>query len=471
MDLVAAKIIAMVLMGALALFFGLIPLKIKAMILKGEENSRKRRRRERFISGLLCFGSGVLIATVFIHMIPETREGFSRAKKLGLLDASKQETSHTLQGHHSHHHDSKESHSHVENNDHYAKGLHLDHHHNTSSHVHHDDNTHHHNHEHTNWHDSDRVEGNQEDRVNNTQNHHHEYDDHHSSRVESNNHKHSSHDHEHAHGDELHSHPHDDHEYNDYEIENFSPNETRKNEELPDVSKNVEIVKLDELKLTSTGKNHSEHIHSEDKIHPISEEELAYTNKQDEHKIIPNTSEPVLLSQEYSTTGFFKDESTTLPFSDPSSNLFDKKVEHSHSHENEHSFTHNPSTTKEAHSHFEHTAFPEDTDPALGLMTTEYTVISESEKILEHPKENSIRVLQNEEFEEGPRFSSLTQKEENHDHNHTYSHSHDHDHSHDHNHESHDYPLAELVICMGFFLIYIIEEAMHKVSSKNKNFL
>ena len=34
------------------------------------------------MSGMLCVGGGVLLATVFIHMIPEVRESLETAKKL-----------------------------------------------------------------------------------------------------------------------------------------------------------------------------------------------------------------------------------------------------------------------------------------------------------------------------------------------------------------------------------------------------
>ena len=35
------------------------------------------------MSGMLCIGGGVLLATVFIHMIPEVREQLELAKKQG----------------------------------------------------------------------------------------------------------------------------------------------------------------------------------------------------------------------------------------------------------------------------------------------------------------------------------------------------------------------------------------------------
>ena len=41
---------------------------------------------EKFMSGMLCVGGGVLLATVFIHMIPEVRESFETAKKAKKLN-------------------------------------------------------------------------------------------------------------------------------------------------------------------------------------------------------------------------------------------------------------------------------------------------------------------------------------------------------------------------------------------------
>ena len=43
-----------------------------------------------------------------------------------------------------------------------------------------------------------------------------------------------------------------------------------------------------------------------------------------------------------------------------------------------------------------------------------------------------------------------------------------HDHHEDHNHDDvHPYPVAELLICIGFFFIYFVEEVVHKVSTNS----
>ncbi|KAG0717925.1 RNA-directed DNA polymerase from mobile element jockey [Chionoecetes opilio] len=73
MELLTIKIIALTLLGVFSLFFGLLPLRLRKVMAKGS------RKRERIVSCLLCFGGGVLLATVFTHMLPETREGFAAA--------------------------------------------------------------------------------------------------------------------------------------------------------------------------------------------------------------------------------------------------------------------------------------------------------------------------------------------------------------------------------------------------------
>ncbi|XP_042226702.1 uncharacterized protein LOC121869425, partial [Homarus americanus] len=73
MELLTTKIIALTLMGVLSLFFGLLPLRMRKFLAHGS------RKRDRIVSCLLCFGGGVLLATVFTHMLPETRENFQAA--------------------------------------------------------------------------------------------------------------------------------------------------------------------------------------------------------------------------------------------------------------------------------------------------------------------------------------------------------------------------------------------------------
>jgi zinc transporter 1/2/3 len=90
MELVSTKIVALTLLGVIRLFFGLVPLKItKKLKLWGESGvshellQRRRVRVDAAISLCLCFGGGVLLATCFIHMIPEVRESIEAVKRSG----------------------------------------------------------------------------------------------------------------------------------------------------------------------------------------------------------------------------------------------------------------------------------------------------------------------------------------------------------------------------------------------------
>jgi len=60
-----AKVIAMIVLGAGSIFFGMLPICFRLS---------ERRRQPLLISNLLCFGAGVLLATSLVHMLPEVRE-------------------------------------------------------------------------------------------------------------------------------------------------------------------------------------------------------------------------------------------------------------------------------------------------------------------------------------------------------------------------------------------------------------
>jgi len=90
MELVYTKILVLTLLGVFRLFFGLVPLKItKKLKLWGESGvshqlvNQRRRRVDAAISFCLSFGGGVLLATCFIHMIPEVRESLEAVKRSG----------------------------------------------------------------------------------------------------------------------------------------------------------------------------------------------------------------------------------------------------------------------------------------------------------------------------------------------------------------------------------------------------
>jgi len=69
MDLIGAKVIVLILLGLVKLGSGLAPLLLVRFVKRGG-----MKWIENFMAGLMCFGGGVLLATVFIHMLPEVRE-------------------------------------------------------------------------------------------------------------------------------------------------------------------------------------------------------------------------------------------------------------------------------------------------------------------------------------------------------------------------------------------------------------
>lgn len=72
MDVLQTKVLVLCLLATLRLLFGLIPLRIARSLTPGP-------RVEHAVSLCLCFGGGVLLATCFVHMLPEVRESLSKA--------------------------------------------------------------------------------------------------------------------------------------------------------------------------------------------------------------------------------------------------------------------------------------------------------------------------------------------------------------------------------------------------------
>lgn len=65
MDVVDAKIIAMLTIGLGSMLAGMLPIAF---------SSNGRQTRSLCLSSLLCFGGGVLLSTSVVHMLPEVRE-------------------------------------------------------------------------------------------------------------------------------------------------------------------------------------------------------------------------------------------------------------------------------------------------------------------------------------------------------------------------------------------------------------
>lgn len=87
MDLIGAKVIVLILLGLVKLGSGLGPLLLVKFVKK-----EGMQWIENFMAGLMCFGGGVLLATVFIHMLPEVRESLQTSMKDSGVDPT------TIQG-------------------------------------------------------------------------------------------------------------------------------------------------------------------------------------------------------------------------------------------------------------------------------------------------------------------------------------------------------------------------------------
>ena len=75
MDLVWVKVITMVLTGVIPILLSLLPFCFKSYV----QRSDSKKKASFALSGtltscLLCFGAGVLLATSFVHILPEVSE-------------------------------------------------------------------------------------------------------------------------------------------------------------------------------------------------------------------------------------------------------------------------------------------------------------------------------------------------------------------------------------------------------------
>lgn len=83
MELIETKIVSMVLLGSLSIVLGMIPIAIVKRLRWGSSGGQAMSwSTQALISGLLCFGGGVLMGTGLVHMLPEVHEGFEQVKKL-----------------------------------------------------------------------------------------------------------------------------------------------------------------------------------------------------------------------------------------------------------------------------------------------------------------------------------------------------------------------------------------------------
>ena len=75
MELVIVKIIVLICLGAIKLGSGLMPLLLVKLVRKSS-----MKWIDNFMAGLMCIGGGVLLATVFIHMLPEVRSSLEEVR-------------------------------------------------------------------------------------------------------------------------------------------------------------------------------------------------------------------------------------------------------------------------------------------------------------------------------------------------------------------------------------------------------
>ncbi|KAK7081108.1 hypothetical protein SK128_000709 [Halocaridina rubra] len=84
-SLVATKIIALLVMFFITIFFAMMPLYVRHLL----QGHLKGARAQLALSGCLCFGGGVLLATVFLHLLPEARMLTNRAMEQNFLPYTK----------------------------------------------------------------------------------------------------------------------------------------------------------------------------------------------------------------------------------------------------------------------------------------------------------------------------------------------------------------------------------------------
>ena len=82
MDILTAKIVAMIVLGAGSMLSGLAPMALKCCCLA---SSAKNRRKSAYtlLSALSCFGGGVILATSLTHMLPEVNHMLKRNIRSG----------------------------------------------------------------------------------------------------------------------------------------------------------------------------------------------------------------------------------------------------------------------------------------------------------------------------------------------------------------------------------------------------
>lgn len=83
-----AKIISGSALFLVSLIFGIVPFKL-AKVFKWSEpfdpDSKSNKKSSRVVSALLCFGGGVLLATTFLHLLPDINEEITHLQDIGKI--------------------------------------------------------------------------------------------------------------------------------------------------------------------------------------------------------------------------------------------------------------------------------------------------------------------------------------------------------------------------------------------------
>jgi len=102
MDILGIKIIVLLLIGGIKFASGMLPLFLLPRL---KTIGIKKRRLDKIMAGILCVGGGALLATVFVHMLPEVRETLRTAMKRLEGEEEGHEGHEDHEGHEGHDHD------------------------------------------------------------------------------------------------------------------------------------------------------------------------------------------------------------------------------------------------------------------------------------------------------------------------------------------------------------------------------
>jgi len=137
MGVLGVKIAVLALIAAIKMASGLTPMFLFPRMRKKDV---KKRVIDKVMAGVLCLGGGVLLATVFVHMMPEVRETLATAVYKMRQRAEEQHgSSHHSEHDHDHHGAEEDSGSNSTDHSHHDHGDHHEDHHGHEEHGHHDD--------------------------------------------------------------------------------------------------------------------------------------------------------------------------------------------------------------------------------------------------------------------------------------------------------------------------------------------